>query len=335
MAVRVDNLGWLLARAEETVMAGGAIGFDDALALTEVPDDSVGELTRLADRVRRRFAREKVDLCSITSARSGICAEDCRFCTQSSHYRTSAPIYPMKPASEIVVAAGKAEDDGAHRFCIVTSGDSLSDRDFETVLEAVGGIRDETGLKRCASVGWLTPERAAALKDAGLDRYHHNIETARSFFPKVCSTHTYDDKLATINHLKEAGIETCVGGILNLGETPRQRIEFMFELKALEPDSVPVNFLIPRAGTPLGDRRPMAALEAVKYLAILRLVLPRAYIRLAGGRLETFGDKPVMPFSAGVNALLIGNLLTTGGPDARSDITLLKCLGFDVEADGE
>lgn len=327
----VDKWTPVLAGVDETVMDGGAIGFDEALALTEIPDSAVGGLARLGDRVRRRFAREKVDLCSITSARSGICPEDCRFCTQSSHYATAAPVYPMKPASGIAAAARKAEDDGAHRFCIVTSGDSLSDRDFETVLEAVGRIREETALKRCASVGWLTRERAAALKAAGLDRYHHNIETARSFFPEVCTTHTYDDKLKTIDHLKAAGIETCVGGILNLGETTRQRVEFMFELKALEPDSVPVNFLIPWQGTPLGDRRPMPALEAAKYLAILRLVLPYAYIRLAGGRLETFGDKPALPFSAGVNALLIGNLLTTEGPDAKSDITLLKCLGFDVE----
>lgn len=330
MTMTVDNWMAALSGIGDTVMGGGSISFDDALRLTGLPEDLTGELARLADRVRRRYAREKADLCSITSARSGICAEDCRFCTQSSHFNTDSPVYPMKTVSEIVEAAKEAESDGAHRFCIVTSGDSLGDRDFETVLEAVGRIREGTGLKRCASVGWLTPERASQLKQAGLDRYHHNIETARSFFPEICSTHTYDDKLATINHLKAAGVETCVGGILNLGESPRQRIEFMFELKELKPDSVPVNFLIPRPGTPLGDRRPMAALEAAKYLAILRLVLPGAFIRLAGGRLETFGDKPALPFSSGVNALLIGNLLTTGGPDVKSDITLLKCLGFDV-----
>lgn len=329
----VDNWNALLLQTEEKIVAGGAIGFSEALRLTGIPDDQAGELMRLAGRIRRRFAREKADLCSIINARSGVCPEDCRFCSQSSHFKTDAPIYPMKSAQEIVDAARKAEDAGAHRFCIVTSGDALSDRDFDTASEAVSRIRDETGLKRCASLGWLDPPRARQLLEAGLNRYHHNVETARGFFPEVCGTHRYDDKLATISHLKSAGVETCIGGILNLGESPRQRIELAFEIRDLEPDSVPVNFLIPRAGTPLGDRKPISAAEAAKYLAIFRLVMPRAFIRLAGGRLETFGDSPALPFDSGVNALLIGDLLTTSGPDARSDITLLKCLGFDVSGD--
>lgn len=335
METTVDNWLTTLERIEEGVLAGGALAFDDALKLTRLPEDLTGDLARAADRVRRRFAREQVDLCSIISARSGICPEDCSFCTQSSRYRTDSPVYPMKSIAALLEAARKAEADGAHRFCLVTSGDTLGERDFETALEAVGRIREETSLKRCASLGWLTVERAAALKEAGLDRYHHNVETARSFFPEVCTTHSYAEKLKTIDYLRESGIEACVGGILNLGESARQRIEFIFELKALKPESLPVNFLIPREGTPLAGRRPIAAAEAVRFLAILRLALPHAFIRLAGGRMETFADKPALPFGAGVNGLLIGDLLTSRGPDARQDITLLKCLGFDTAPPGE
>lgn len=335
MEKAVDNWEPLVEAAGDTVLAGGALTFDDALRLAGLPGEHIGGLVRLANRVRRHFAGDKADLCSIVNARSGICPEDCRFCVQSSRYQTESPVYPMKTTGEILKAARLAEAAGAHRFCIVTSGGALDNRDFDAVLATLGHIGEETGLKRCASIGWLDRERAERLKAAGLDRYHHNIETARGFFGSVCTTHSYDDKLRTIAHLKEAGIETCVGGILNLGESPAQRIEFAFEIRDLEPDSIPVNFLIPREGTPLGDRNPITAEEAARYLAIFRLIMPRADLRLAGGRLETFGDKPALPFDAGVNALLIGDLLTTTGPDARSDITLLGCLGFDVRGGDE
>ncbi|MBE0428439.1 MAG: biotin synthase BioB [Thermoleophilia bacterium] len=331
MKNKVDNWTPLLKSIGDKLMSGGYITFSDALQLTQIPEESVGDLIRLADRVRRRFASEKADLCSIVNARSGRCAEDCRFCAQSVHFDTEAPVFPMKPVKDILRAAVMAEAAGAHRFCIVTSGDSLSERDFGTVVEAIGRIREETGLRRCASIGRLSRERTATLREAGLNRYHHNVETARGFFPSVCATHTYEDKLRTIRHLQEYGIEKCIGGILNLGESPRQRIQMAFEIRELQPDSVPVNFLIPWKGTPLGGRKPIAAIEAARYLAIFRLVMPRVYIRVAGGRLETFEDHPTLPFDAGVNALLIGDLLTTPGPNARSDITLLRCLGFDLD----
>lgn len=331
MAMNVDNWNSLIEGAEAALLGGGALGFDDALRLTEIPGERIGGLVRLADRVRQRFASNSADLCSIVNARSGLCREDCRFCSQSSHYSTGAPVYPMKTPAEILKSAQAAEKAGAHRFCIVTSGDALSDRDFDAVLAALGQIAEKTGLKRCASLGRLTPDRARALKDAGLGRYHHNIETAPSFFPDMCTTHSYEDKLETIAHLREAGIEVCVGGILGLGESPGQRIEFAFELRGLNPDSVPVNFLSPRPGTPLAARKPVSAMEAAKYLAIFRLIMPGMSIRLAGGRLETFDGQAALPFNAGVNALLIGDLLTMPGPSSKSDIALLTCLGFDVD----
>ncbi len=332
MAVEVDSWDRLLGSVKETALKGGSLDFDQALKLTGLPAGRTGGLLRIADGVRRRFASRSADLCSIVNARSGMCAEDCGFCAQSRLHAAAAAVYPMKSVSEILEAARKAEAAGAHRFCIVTSGGALSSTDFETVLAAVDRIGQATCLKRCASTGRLSAGRAALLRQAGLNRYHHNIETAASFFGRVCSTHSYQDKLETIAHLKEAGIETCVGGILNLGENPAQRIEFAFQLRQIEPDSVPINFLIPVPGTPLGGRKLMAAAEAARYLAIFRLIMPRTQIRVAGGRMQTFSDRAALPFKAGANAVLIGDLLTTSGPSAEDDIALLKQLGFDTDA---
>ncbi len=318
---------------KKRLLDGGELTFDEALSLTEVPEEYVPALAKAADMVRRKYTSDSIDLCSIINARSGRCPEDCKFCTQSSHHDTDAPVYPMKPIEEIVAAAKKAESAGAHRFCIVTSGDTLSDDDFETVVKAVARLGKETGIHRCASVGALTPERAVRLRRAGLDRYHHNVETAAGHFSDVCSTHSYNDKLETVGNLETAGIEKCVGGILNLGESPRQRVEFAFELKEIDPISIPINFLDPRRGTPLEDQPRMTTMEALKYLAIFRLVMPKAYIRLAGGRLGTFSDDPTLPFKTGANALLIGDLLTTAGPAVQADLEMLRSLGFRLEGE--
>lgn len=315
----------------EKVMAGTAITWQEALALTGIPDDLVPALAAAAGRVRRHFSGDKVDLCSITNARSGKCSEDCKFCAQSAHYHCDTRQYPMRTAESILAAAEAAESRGAHRFCIVTSGGELSDADFAVVLYAVADIRTHTRLQRCASLGRLSKERAEALAAAGLCRYHHNLETSRSFFPSVCTTHAYDERVETVRVVKDSGIETCVGGILNLGESPAERLEFAFELRDLEPDSVPINFLNPRPGTPLESRPPLRPREAVKYLAIFRLIMPTAIVRLAGGRAETLGDEHDLGISAGVNGMLIGDLLTTQGTDVEDDLERLTRLGFDID----
>jgi biotin synthase len=331
MKTGVNNWLKLIEETERITLRGENLSFERALALTEIPDDQINKLCESANRVRKHFSQDKVDLCSIINARSGKCSEDCKFCTQSSHYKTSPPTYPMKTVAEIVDTAKAAEKAGAHRFCIVTSGGQLNDKDFETALQATAEIKKETSLKRCASLGKLTKKRAEQLKEAGLNRFHHNLETAESFFPEICTTHSFTEKLETINYLQDAGIEVCSGGIFNLGESPKQRIEMAFKLKELEATSIPINFLNPCLGTPLAERGPISALEAAKYLAIYRFILPRAFIRLAGGRKETFAEDAELPFEAGVNALLIGDLLTTKGPGANKDIALLKSVGFDVE----
>ncbi len=312
---------------------GEGIDLGTALELTDIDDEDIFELAEVANDVRKRFRGDKAELCSIVNARSGRCQEDCRFCSQSDHYDCEIDTSDMVTAEEIVIRAKKAAESGADRFCIVTSGDSLSQNDMKIVIEAVARMDDETSLKRCASLGSLDGDQITALVDAGLNRYHHNIETARSFYPKICTTHDYEDRLSTIKHIKDAGIECCVGGILNLGESTEQRIEFAFELREIGPDSIPINFLDPRRGTPLFGRPPMDALEAVKYIAIFRLVMPTTIIRLAAGRCETLGKYQKLGLTAGVDGLLIGDYLTTNGPDLRGDIEALASVGFKVKPD--
>ena len=315
---------------EKTVVDGG-IDFDTALELTDIDDEDIFELAEVANNIRRHFRGDKVDLCSIVNARSGRCQEDCRFCSQSDHYSCDINTSDMITSKEILAKARRAQELGADRFCIVTSGDLLSKDDLKVVIEAVSRMREETSLKRCASLGRLDHDQVTSLVEAGLNRYHHNIETSRSFYPKICTTHNYDDRLITIKLIKDAGIECCVGGILNLGESTEQRIEFAFELKEVGPDSVPLNFLDPRQGTPLYGRPPMEALEAVKFIAIFRLVMPTTIIRLAAGRCETLGKYQKLGLSAGVDGLLIGDYLTTKGPDLKRDIEALASIGFKVE----
>jgi len=315
------------------ITTADGIDFDTAAELADIDDEEIFELAEAANNIRRRFRGDKADLCSIVNARSGRCQEDCHFCSQSDHYDCDIETSEMVTSDKILSKAKQAEDLGADRFCIVTSGDSLSRDDFKVVMEALSRMKDETLLKRCASLGRLNKDQVASLVDAGLNRYHHNIETARSFYPKICTTHDYDERLRTIRNIKDAGIECCVGGILNLGESTEQRIEFAFELKEIGPDSVPINFLDPRRGTPLYGRPPMDALEAVKFIAIFRLIMPTTIIRLAAGRCETLGKYQKLGISAGVDGLLIGDYLTTKGPDLKRDIEALESIGFKVERD--
>ena len=310
------------------------ISFQEALQLTKLHEkNEILELVDRANEVRKKYRANTVDLCSIVNAKSGRCEEDCIYCAQSAMYTTHTDVYEMKSVEAIVDHAKAAEEAGAHRFCIVTKGRSLPPADFEIALHATERIAQETSLKRCASMGLLNEERAQALKEAGLCRYNHNLETAKSYYPYICTTHTYEDRVQTITSLRRAGIETCVGGILNMGESEEQKIELAFELKEIEPDSVPINFLNPRAGTPLYGRALLAPLDAVKYIAIYRLVMPQTIIRIAGGRVENLGDLQMLGVKAGADGLLIGNYLTTIGVDPSEDLTMLRKMGLDVSGE--
>jgi biotin synthase len=269
-------------------------------------------------------------MCSLVNAKSGGCAEDCGFCAQSRFAEADTPMHAMMSPEEILEHARAAEAAGAHRFCMVTQGQGLSKRDFERILEGARLVARETSLKRCVSIGQMSAERARALREAGVQRVHHNVETAESYYPEVSTTVRYEGRLRTIEAVRQAGLETCVGGILNLGESREQRVEMAFQLAEINPTSVPINMLNPRPGTKFGDRDFMDPWEAVKWIAIFRLVLPDALFRLCGGRVENLGELHAIAVRAGINGVMMGNFLTTLGSEPADDRAMFEELGLNV-----
>ncbi len=302
-----------------------------ALALGELEDPAeIEELVQRAWQARvERFA-DATDMCSLVNAKSGGCAEDCGFCAQSRYAEADTPMHAMMDPEQILEHARAAEAAGAHRFCMVTQGQGLSRRDFEKVLAGARLVAEHTNLKRCASIGHISTDRAKALKKAGVQRVHHNVETAESYYPEVSTTVRYEGRLRTIEAVREAGLETCVGGILNLGETREQRVEMAFELARIDPTSVPINLLNPRPGTKFGDRELMDPWEVVKWIAIFRLILPGALFRLCGGRVENLGELQRMAVKAGLNGVMMGNFLTTLGNTPEEDRATFEDLGLNV-----
>src|SRR3954449_3348473 len=303
----------------------------EALDLGQIEDHA--EIEALVDRAfRARLDNfgDSTDLCSLVNAKSGGCTEDCGFCGQSRFAEAPTPMHAMMSPEQILEHAKAAEAAGAHRFCMVTQGQGLSKRDFENVVEGARLVAEHTNLKRCASIGHMSRERARALKDAGIQRVHHNVETAESFYPEVSTTVRYDGRLRTIEAVKEAGLETCVGGILNLGESREQRAEMAFQLAAVDPTSVPINLLNPRPGTKFGDRELMDPWEAVKWIAIFRLILPEALFRLCGGRIENLGELQPLAVKAGLNGVMMGNFLTTLGAEPEDDRSMFEELGLNT-----
>jgi len=304
---------------------------EEAFALGALEDHGAIEaLIQRAWEARVERFGDSTDMCSLVNAKSGGCAEDCGFCAQSRFAEAETPMHAMMEPEQILEHARAAEAAGAHRFCMVTQGQGLSKRDFEKYLEGVRLVSSETNLKRCASVGHLSVERARALREAGVQRVHHNVETSSSYYPEVTSTVRYEGRLRTIGAVREAGLETCVGGILNLGETRAQRVEMAFELAAIDPTSVPINMLNPRPGTKFGDREYMDPWEAVKWIAIFRLILPEALFRLCGGRVENLGELQEVAVRAGINGVMMGNFLTTLGSEPQDDRRMFEDHGLNV-----
>jgi biotin synthase len=307
------------------------ISFEEALELGALSDrERIMDLVERAWRVRQENFGDSTDMCSLVNAKSGGCAEDCGFCAQSRYAGADTPMHAMMEPEQILEHARAAEAAGAHRFCMVTQGQGLSRRDFERILEGARLVSEHTNLKRCVSIGHMSPERASRLAEAGVQRVHHNVESARSYYPEVSTTVRYEGRLRTIDAVKEAGLESCVGGILNLGESPRQRVEMAFELAEIEPTSVPINLLNPRTGTKFGERELMDPWEVVKWVAIFRLIIPGALFRLCGGRVENLGELQPLAVRAGLNGVMMGNFLTTLGAEPAEDRSMFEELGLNV-----
>ena len=321
-----------IEQIKEKILDGGTITFEEALKLMEIDEKDEAVLAcfyQAANEIRKKYAGNKVDLCTIMNAKSGKCSEDCKYCSQSVHYTTGVEEYDLLNYDKILERALEMEKEGAHRFSLVTSGRGVDGEDFEKLLEIYSKLKQDTNLKICASHGIISHEQAMRLKDAGVSMYHHNVETSSTYYGEICTTHSYQDRINTIENVQKAGMELCCGGIIGMGESVEDRVKMAFEIKELGVKSIPVNILNPIKGTPLEDTETMMPVEALKTMALYRFVIPDCYIRYAGGRM-LLGDLQEIGFRAGVNAALVGNYLTTIGSKIEDDIRIIRCEGLEV-----
>jgi biotin synthase len=323
----------ILDEARSQVLNGGA-GLDagQVLRVLRLPDDRLDEALSLAHEVRMRWCGPEVEVEGIVSVKTGGCPEDCHFCSQSGRFES--PVRPVwLDIAELVAAAKATAATGASEFCIVAAVRGPDERLMSQVRAAVRAIASEVGINVACSLGILTPGQAAELAALGVHRYNHNLETARSYFGQIVTTHGWQERYATCELVKSAGMELCCGGIVGMGETLEQRAELATELASLGPDEVPLNFLNPRPGTPLAGRPRLGAPDALRTIAAFRLALPRAVLRYAGGRELTLGDLGTEAgMLGGINAIIVGNYLTTLGRSAQADLEMLGRLRMPIKA---
>ncbi|MGM0556906.1 MAG: biotin synthase BioB [Myxococcota bacterium] len=320
----------------DRVLDGETISREEALEVVEAPDDELLAILHAAFRVRSKYHGRKVRVHVLQNAKSGICPEDCKFCSQSIKYQTDAEQYSMKEVDDLVEGAKQAYERGAVTYCMVTATRGPSNRDMETIVEATKRIKDKYPVNICASLGILEDGQAEKLKEAGVDRYNHNLETSSNHFDKVVSSHTWEDRVNTVKMAKSAGMEACCGGIIGMGETQNDWVDLAFSLREIGVESVPLNFLNPRPGTPLGEQvntEPEAKLrpqECLKALAMFRFVHPEADVRVAGGR-EVILDQmqPLALYAA--NSFFTEGYLTTGGQGESRDYKMITQAGFEPE----
>jgi biotin synthase len=315
---------------KERIIQGGEISEEEAARLAQITRTDLVRLFAYANEIRQSFRGNIIGLCSIVNAKSGACPEDCSFCSQSSKSKVKAEVYPLLDKSTILRKAEEAKNAGVRRFSIVTSGRKASEKDLLQLADIITKIRN-IGLLPCASLGLLNAKELSVLKDSGLDRYHHNLESSEKFFPGLCTTHTYSDKVMTVEAVRSVGLSVCSGGIFGMGETWQDRIDMAFALKKLDVDSVPMNFLVPIEGTPLGNRKCLNPLEGLKIIALYRFILPQKEIRICGGRVQILEDLHSLIFLAGADGMITGNYLTTAGRRPEDDLRLIDAYGFATE----
>lgn len=313
-------------KLKERVLNGEVIIKEEALDLYNC---DANKLFSAANEIRKKFNGNNIDLCSIINGKSGKCSENCRYCAQSSHFKTGVEEYEMLSYENIKREAEDNYNNGVHRFSIVTSGKGLIGEDFNIVIEYYKKLSQECSINLCASHGIISKESLKALNKVGVKRYHHNIETSKRFYKEICTTHSYEDRIQTILNAKEVGLEICSGGIIGMGESREDRVDMALELRRLNILSIPINILMSIKGTPLENQNSLSEEEILRTIAIFRFINPKANIRLAGGRslLINYGENA---FKAGANATITGNLLTTCGNTIKQDINMLNNMGFKV-----
>jgi biotin synthase len=315
-----------ITRLKPKVLSGESLTKIEALALYDAP---LEELCQSANEIREHFCGNVFDICAIMNGKSGTCSEDCNYCAQSVLNHTKTDSYPLRSTDEVLKEAKYHDAHEVMRFSIVTSGKALSDMEIDRVCETIHEIKQETNLTLCVSFGLLDEMKFRRLKAAGVTRIHNNLETSRRFFPSVCTTHSYEDKVRTIQAAQRVGLTVCSGGLMGLGETPEDRIDMAIELRELGIHSIPINLLNPIKGTPYENNHPLSISEMRRIVAVYRFLLPDAFIRLAGGR-GLLADQGYTCFASGANAAISGDMLTTTGISVDKDMQMLKELGFRV-----
>lgn len=308
------------------VIQGKQITKQEAMELYQMP---LIPLCEKANEIRRYFCGDIFDICTIINGKSGRCSENCRFCAQSAFSHTNAAEYPLLSAEEILALAKQNDSQGVLRYSIVTSGKRLSEEEVNQMCDTIRVIKKETNLSVCISFGLLKESQFQKLKEAGAQRVHNNLEASKNYFPKVCTTHTFEDKIAAIHAARKAGLSVCSGGIMGLGEMPEDRIDMAFSLKELGIKSVPINLLNPIAGTPFENNKKLTEEDMRRIAAVYRFILPDAFIRLAGGR-GLLPDKGKSCFLSGANAAISGDMLTTAGITVETDMQMIKEIGYEV-----
>ncbi len=303
----------------------------EALELLDAEGADFYALMARAGAVRQEYRGGGVNLCGILNAKSGRCPENCAFCAQSTHFETDAPVYPLVDSAEMVGRAREVESMGAREYSIVTSGTTVRrENEINEICSALARLKEEGRLIRCASLGNLSLETLSRLKGAGLTNYHHNLETARSFFPEICTTRDYDEDVETIRRAKGLGLKVCCGGIFGMGESSEQRVELAETIRDLDVDSIPLNFLNPVAGTPLEGKHDLTPVDCLRIIALFRLMMPGKDIYVCGGREVNLREMQSWIFMAGANGMMVGDYLTTSGRDSTLDLEMVRDQGLEV-----
>jgi len=319
-----------IKKCQDKVVSGNIISEEEASHLMNLPDSEISFFANAANQITRKFNGLKVDVEQLNNIKKNACSEDCSFCGQSAFYNTGIDTYRLPPAEEIVQQAKKAKSEGAESYCLVAAWKEPSPDDFIQICNIIQKINENVGIKIECSLGFLTKIQAEKLKELGVIRYNHNLETARSKFPEICTTHTYDDRLDTLNTARNAGLELCTGGIIGLGETRHQRLELSLDLLKIKPEEVTINILVPVPGTPLELQTPLPATEIVRIFALLRFLLPNSIIKISGGRETKLSDSGEQLLQSGANGIITSGYLTMGGNESEQDLKMLQKIGLEA-----
>lgn len=326
----MNNVLRFIRECQENVFSGIGISSQEAEKLFNIPDENVPDLAKAANQITRDFNGKKVDVEQLNNIKKNACSEDCSFCGQSAFFDTGIETYQLPSAEEVVIKAKKAKNEGAESYCLVAAWREPSPRDFDKVCNIIKEINDKVGINVECSLGFLTPEQAKKLKELNVKRYNHNLETSKSKFSEICTTHTYEDRLKTLQIARNAGLELCTGGIIGLGETREQRIELANELAALYPEEVTINILVPVPGTPLELQVKLENFEIVRMFSVIRFLLPESVIKISGGRETNLTDSGEELLQSGANGIITSGYLTMGGNKPEKDINMIKKIGLEA-----